>query len=252
MEVRRSINTKIWDDIWFAELKQEEKLLWLYLLTNSFTNMLGIYEISERKIVFDTGLQLKDIKEGFKRFNEDKKAKYSSGYVILFNWIKNQSYNRNMVVSAINIFKELPPNIKISVNERLRSELGRMLLTLSKGKETLSKDMEILLKNEEEKEDEIIEGEGESNPVSVEMNKHNEIFRKLWKNKHWIEQMSMKYKTDIESTRNHLNKFRENLSLKGEYKESQKDAQSHFINWIEKGNSIPKPSEKIGSSFTGF
>ena len=92
MDLRRSINTKIWDDVWFESLTSEEKLVWLYLLTNKNTNMLGVYELSEKKIAFEIGLPLENIRKAFKSFESQKKGKYINGYVVLFNWIKNQSY----------------------------------------------------------------------------------------------------------------------------------------------------------------
>lgn len=77
-------------------------------------------------------------------------------------------------------------------------------------------------------------------PVKDEEEKHNEIFRNLWSSEIWLEGICMKYKADIESVRSHLNEFRKQLILKGELKESDKKAKEHFINWINKGNEIPK------------
>jgi hypothetical protein len=151
MDLRRSINTKIWDDVWFSELNQSEKILWLYLLTNPLTNMLGVYEISEKKISFDTGLSLETIRKAFEAFQRLRKAKYIEGYVILFNWIKNQSFNPNMMKSAIKDFKNLPNNIKFGIYDIIRNELILKNETLSKP----LKSFEILPKKEKEKEKEI-------------------------------------------------------------------------------------------------
>ena len=36
----RSISTEIWADTWFEELQSDEKLLFIYLITNEKNNML--------------------------------------------------------------------------------------------------------------------------------------------------------------------------------------------------------------------
>lgn len=113
MDVRRSINTKIWSDEWFESLDQKEKLLWIYLLTNSHTNMLGVYEISPKKISFETGLAVKDILKAFEGFERVRKGYYyNQKYVVLVNWIKNQSMNDNMVTSASNLYDALHIELK--------------------------------------------------------------------------------------------------------------------------------------------
>jgi hypothetical protein len=237
MDLRRSVNTKIWDDIWFSELSHDEKLLWLYLLTNSFTNMLGVYEISERKIVFDTGLTLDRVRKAFESFERLKKAKYYSGYIILYNWIKNQSYNKNMITSALNALNDLPSNVKISIYDRFSTELERKLLTLSKG----SKAFQILPKIEKEKE---IEKEVENEKVT------NKVFTELSKSDKWLEETAYFYKTDISFVVEHLRKFYHHCKLTDNFKFEIKEVKTHFKNWVEKGNPIPQP--KINSKFEGF
>ena len=107
MDIRRSINTKLWSDEWVEKLNPTEKLLWIYLLTNPQTNMLGIYEISIKRISFDTGLKVDSIENTLKAFERVKKAFYFKGHIILTNWIKNQSMNPNMVKSAEQLYSRL-------------------------------------------------------------------------------------------------------------------------------------------------
>jgi hypothetical protein len=68
---------------------------------------------------------------------------------------------------------------------------------------------------------------------------HNEIFRKLWNSDGWIEPLCMKWKCDKKDFLNHLNGFRIDCISKDEIKESEKDAKSHFVNWVNKGNKVP-------------
>ena len=72
----RSISTGIWCDTWFESLSPSEKLLFIYLITNERTNMLGIYEISINKISFDTGINKDIILKALKGFETIKKVRY--------------------------------------------------------------------------------------------------------------------------------------------------------------------------------
>ena len=53
MSKLRSLNTAFWSDTWVEDLEPLKKLLFIYLVTNDKTNMLGIYEASIKKISFD-------------------------------------------------------------------------------------------------------------------------------------------------------------------------------------------------------
>jgi hypothetical protein len=110
----RSVNTRFWDDSWVQGLTTSERLIFLYLLTNPLTNILGIYEISYRRIVFDTGIKEEIIKKALKRFEKDKKAFFFDdfGYVVLPNFLKNNSLNTNMKVGAVKEYNNLPNNLK--------------------------------------------------------------------------------------------------------------------------------------------
>jgi len=108
----RSVNTYFWDDSFIQDLNPTSKLLFLYLLTNSLTNVLGIYEITLKRIVFDTGLNELQIKKAFEAFGSLWKVYYIDNYIILPNFLKNQSMNSNMKTGAINVFNELPQNIR--------------------------------------------------------------------------------------------------------------------------------------------
>ena len=67
---------------------------------------------------------------------------------------------------------------------------------------------------------------------------HNDILRKLWYNKMWLESLSMLWKREIKDILDHLNKFRLECILKEDYKANEKDAKEHFVNWT-KYNPLP-------------
>jgi hypothetical protein len=83
------------------------------------------------------------------------------------------------------------------------------------------------------KNDNNKKNEEEGNEVS-----HNEIFKKLWLNRMWIESLAMLWKREIKDIHEHLNKFRLECISKADYKNTEKDAKEHFVNWT-KYNALP-------------
>lgn len=151
-DLRRSVNTRIWSDEWFETLKPTERLLWLYLLTNERTNMLGCYEVSMKRISYESGIDESMVRKAFEGFERIGKAYYLGGkYVFLPNWLKNQSMNTNMVKSAKKDYENLP----IGVVEAIWGMVGKGFESLSKGLQILPKiEIEIESEIETESEDE--------------------------------------------------------------------------------------------------
>ena len=167
----RSVNTGFWDDDYILELNITEKALFLYFLTNSQTTLAGVYKIALKKIALDTGLKIKHIENMLSKFQKDKKIIYTKGYIIIKNFLKHQSLNKNMIVNIEKTIEQLP--------EEIRDEYLKFV-NPSKAFESLpnpSKAFESLRKIESESESEIekeIEKEGESESES-ERERENEI-----------------------------------------------------------------------------
>lgn len=104
----RSVSTAFWSDPFIEELTPTEKLLYIYFITNEKTNMLGIYEVSFKKICFETGINKETVLKAFETFQRLNKIKYEHGYIILINFMKHQKYNLNMKKSAIDTYFTLP------------------------------------------------------------------------------------------------------------------------------------------------
>lgn len=122
MDARRLINTRMWSDPWFEGLDPLDKLIWVYVLTNPYNNILGIYEINERRISYETGIPIERVTEGLLKHSQSIKigllnASEGSNWVIIFNWLKNQSMNPNMEKAARRIFEKLPLSVKNSLHE---------------------------------------------------------------------------------------------------------------------------------------
>jgi len=90
MSSHRYVATCFWDDAWIQELEPDEKLLYMYLLTNSLTNIAGVYKITSRRMSFDTGIDKTRLAEILSSFEEARKAAFVEEYIILPNWPKHQ------------------------------------------------------------------------------------------------------------------------------------------------------------------
>lgn len=146
MATLRSVNTRFWEDPWVESLSPSEKLLFLYLLTCKYANLAGVYEITIKRISFETGLDNETVSNGLKRFAKDNKAYFVEGnYMFLPNWLKNQKLNANMKKNVLSIFDQLPKDLSIRI-------LGNDYLTIRKDYQMLSN---ALLKYEVEDEVEV-------------------------------------------------------------------------------------------------
>ena len=150
----RSVNTRFWDDPFVEELSPSEKLLFLYLLTNPQTNLIGIYELTIKRITFDTGLTKETVSNGLERFAKASKAFYRGNYIILPNWLKNQRLNSNMKIAVMREFDVLPKDLKDSILGNGSEGLPNDSKGFERVRECLGK-YEIEVESESENEDEV-------------------------------------------------------------------------------------------------
>ena len=97
MAKSRLINTCFWSDTYIQELTPENKLIFLFLLTNEKTEICGIYEISKKSIAFGTGLSIDTVSEAIARLCIDKKINYVDGWVWIRNFTKHQQRNPKVI-----------------------------------------------------------------------------------------------------------------------------------------------------------
>lgn len=116
MAKQRLINTKTWDDEWFTELNIIEKLLFLYFLTNALTDICGGYEISIKRIVFDTGIERDEVLKTLEKFEKAKKVFYRDGWILIENFIKHQAQSPKILAGIRNSLKNCPDWIKDRVS----------------------------------------------------------------------------------------------------------------------------------------
>jgi hypothetical protein len=66
-------------------------------LTSPLTNISGVYEISLDRICFDTNLAPALVEKILDKFKKDKKITYKEEWLVIHNFIKNQSLNPKIV-----------------------------------------------------------------------------------------------------------------------------------------------------------
>lgn len=107
MAIYRKVQTNYWGDPFIAELTPEQKYFYIYLLTNEKTRQCGIYEISIKQIVFDTGYNNDTVKKLLEHFEKCGKIRYSdtTNEIALRNWPKYNNTVSDTVQLCVN--KEL-------------------------------------------------------------------------------------------------------------------------------------------------
>jgi len=114
MSKLRSVSTAFWSDPFIEDLTPTQKLLFLYLITNEKTNMLGIYEASIKKISFETGIPLANVQKDLDLLEKAGKVKHIKNFIVLTNFMKHQNFNPNMKKSAIDVYNNLPNELKMN------------------------------------------------------------------------------------------------------------------------------------------
>jgi hypothetical protein len=103
------IDSKLWNDPWVLDkLTPQEKLLFLYLITNDRGNIIGIYEISLRTIANEVGFERVEVEQMLAGFGG--KVAYVDGWIVLKNALKNQNYHSPKIQAAVKTVCEKVPD----------------------------------------------------------------------------------------------------------------------------------------------
>ncbi len=93
MAKERIVNTKFWTDDYVAGLTSNEKLLFLYFITNTHTDISGIYELPFKYISFETAVNEVEVTEIISKFEADGKLIYRNGWMRVINFANYQRNN---------------------------------------------------------------------------------------------------------------------------------------------------------------
>lgn len=103
MSVYRQVHVSFWQDAFVLDLTPEEKYFYIYLMTNSKTSQIGIYELPKRVIEMETGYNRETVEKLLKRFMDYQKIEYneSTREIFLLNWPKHNWNNSPKIVTRI-------------------------------------------------------------------------------------------------------------------------------------------------------
>jgi hypothetical protein len=104
MAIFRKIHTSFWSDSFVSELENDNKLFYIYLMTNERTRQCGVYEITKKQIAFDLGYSIDKVSKLLTYFIKKSKIKYNekTNEIALGNWLKYNSSTSPKVQSCIN------------------------------------------------------------------------------------------------------------------------------------------------------
>ena len=96
MAIFRKVHTEFWKDTRvIEELTPEDKLFFLYILTNSNTSQIGVYKITKKQIAFEIGYSQESVASLMQRFEKEHRLiRYNekTREIAIKNWGK---YNLN-------------------------------------------------------------------------------------------------------------------------------------------------------------
>lgn len=112
------INTKFWSDSYISNIDPLEKLLFLYFLTNPYTNICGIYELPLKQIALDTGIDRDNLEKVFlPRLKKAGKIYYIDGWVYIKNFRKHQKSSGNIEQGIKNGLEQVAPSILAKIKQ---------------------------------------------------------------------------------------------------------------------------------------
>ena len=96
----RTMRIGLWSDPYIEGLKAYTKLVYIYLITSCQSN-LGVTEITERKIAFDTGLSDDLVVEALNTLKKDGKLIADEDELLLVNFVKHQTTTSPLIIKSL-------------------------------------------------------------------------------------------------------------------------------------------------------
>lgn len=103
MAMFRQFQTSFWSDNYIGDLSPNQKLLYVYILTNEKTTQCGVYEFSMRYAQLETGLDKAEIEQIINEFVKSGKIRYSkeTNEILIINWLKHNSARSPKVAAVV-------------------------------------------------------------------------------------------------------------------------------------------------------
>lgn len=106
MAIYRNVSMSFWTDPKVDnEFTPDDKLFYLYLLTNPHTNLCGCYEISKKQIAREIGFSIETVEALITRFTENKTIIYDNETyeLLIINWSRYNWTNSEKLRAAISL-----------------------------------------------------------------------------------------------------------------------------------------------------
>lgn len=138
MSKKRMIDTRFWIDDYISNLDPSEKLLFLYFLTNPYTDICGVYEIPLKHVALESGLDREMVLKILDRFSRDGKIFYENGWVAIKNFTKHQQKNPKVEI-GISIGLSKAPKILLERVHKDYDTLSHLNLNLNSNSKIATK-----------------------------------------------------------------------------------------------------------------
>ena len=115
MAKNRLVNTKFWTDNYVLnQLTPIDKLVFLYLITNPYTDISGAYELPLKVMAVETGLDKENLENVvLPRLERDGKIIYHNGWMGIKNFQKHQTVNPKVQKGMEEGMKKAPLEIRV-------------------------------------------------------------------------------------------------------------------------------------------
>jgi hypothetical protein len=111
--ITRIIYTEIWQDDFFVSLEPQEKLLFLYYLTNDSVNIIHLFRCNNQRTQADTGIDRGIIIKAQQKFEKAGKMYFKDGFVFLKNAHRFEKYEGpKNDVAKVKLINRLSKDIK--------------------------------------------------------------------------------------------------------------------------------------------
>ena len=111
MSKKRYVSTSFWEDSYILDLETNEKLLFIYFITNALTNICWIYEIPIKRMEFDTWLKKDQILKIIDKFSKANKIFYIDWRLYIKNFQKHQNMDNSKIKIWIDNWLQSVPQI---------------------------------------------------------------------------------------------------------------------------------------------
>jgi hypothetical protein len=111
----RMVDCGTWDDPWFESLEPQGKLFFLYLLTNPRSTSCGAFEITPRKMSFETGIPQEQIETWLASWSPRVQWWPEHQIVFLKNFYRRQSNSEKVRINAAGIVAKFPDQVRKAI-----------------------------------------------------------------------------------------------------------------------------------------